>query len=1116
MHDITSAAGLRLAMNANGSLSRADCGEVMVNLFRGNELEGGPTNLHLRLPGEAGATVPMLGPRSPAGYRADPQGFKAVGRWRGIGFRVRLVVADSCPAWFWHVELTNHGVEALTLDLVHTQDLALAHEGAVRLNEYYVSQYIDHAPLLHPRVGRVVASRQNQAVGGRFPWAVTGSLGRAVSYATDALQFQGRGARSGGLPVGLRDGLPGTRLQHEHSLVGLQEEAFVLEPGESVAKGFFLRFVADHPAATSVDDLAWVDATLALPEARPQGSPIGLSDEVPPAPAASWFVLAGLGNGDEPDEALLRRFFADGWHHEEREAGALRSFFTPDGSHVVLRSKEEAVLRPHGQILRSGAARVPDEAALTSTAWMGGVFHSMVTQGHVSINRFLSTCHGYLGLFRSHGQRVFVEHGGGWILLGTPSAFEMTLDRCRWIYRLGDLLLEVVATAPEDRHELLLDLVVHEGGPRRFLVSHHVALDGDDGSRPIPLHHEARGTGVFVRAVPDSDVGRRFPEGGFVVRASAATPLERIGDDALLFADGHSRGQPFLCVCTGPCLAAGFAIEGRLVEPGPAVANRLWDEVATAPRLEVPATSPLAEPATALMAWMPWLVHNALVHFLSPRGLEQYSGGGWGTRDVSQGPLELWLALGEGGPIRDLLVRVYRQQNPDGDWPQWFMFFERERGIRPGDSHGDIVYWPLLALAQYLLATGDGTILDERLPFFEASGEGESEALIDHVLRALELTAQRVVAGTALAAYGHGDWNDALQPAQPGMREHLCSSWTVILCHQTLATLAKGLRHLGREPKLAARLEERAAAVHEAFQRDLVVDGVVAGLVHFHADGRREVLLHPRDGQTGLSYSLLPMVHAILDDLFTPEQAAAHLALIRAHLLGPDGARLFDRPMAYHGGPQRFFQRIESASHFGREIGLMYTHAHLRYAEALARFGDAEGFFDALRRINPVGLRGFLAAAAPRQANVYFSSSDAAFADRHEALEHYDRVGRGDVPLEGGWRVYSSGAGIATRLILQGFLGLRLEDGAVVVDPVVPPALDGMRVRLRFAGRPLEVVYRCGTGGCGPLGLEVDGSPLAFTRDPNPYRLGAARLDRGVFEAALANASGRCLTVVLA
>src|SRR6185437_15517665 len=111
--------------------------------------------------------------------------------------------------------------------------------------------------------------------------------------------------------------------------------------------------------------------------------------------------------------------------------------------------------------------------------------------------------------------------------------------------------------------------------------------------------------------------------------------------------------------------------------------------------------SPIAERVAHVADMVPWFTHNALVHYLSPRGLEQYSGGGWGTRDVCQGPVELLLALDRPEPIRDLLLRVMKQQNPDGDWPQWFMFFERERGIRPGDSHGDIVFWPLVVLAQY-------------------------------------------------------------------------------------------------------------------------------------------------------------------------------------------------------------------------------------------------------------------------------------------------------------------------------------------------------------------------------------------------------------------------------
>ena len=130
---------------------------------------------------------------------------------------------------------------------------------------------------------------------------------------------------------------------------------------------------------------------------------------------------------------LTRHFGADRLAAEE-EGGELLSFFRADGAHVVLPAKERASLRPHGQILRTGDQLVPDEASLTTTVWMGGVFHSMLTQGHVSINRFLSTTHSYLGLFRSHGQRLFVERDGAWHLLGEPSAFEMTPSGARWLY----------------------------------------------------------------------------------------------------------------------------------------------------------------------------------------------------------------------------------------------------------------------------------------------------------------------------------------------------------------------------------------------------------------------------------------------------------------------------------------------------------------------------------------------------------------------------------------------------------------------------------------------------------------------------------------------------------
>lgn len=1092
-----SPSGISVELNSNGSIRRMDCGDIMLNVFLGNEAEGGPVNLYLRRLGETVESIPLLGPGSPAIYQTSECGMVARGAWGDIAFRVRLVLAESAKAWFWHVELENTGVEAVTCDLIHTQDIGIAHYGALRLNEFYVSQYVDHAPLDHAGTGVAVASRQNQSMGGRCPWTVIGSLGKAAAWSTDALQFHGLATRAGEVSVALTSGLPGKRLQHEHSLVAIQDESVVLEPGAKSQRGFFGWFEADKPAATSAEDVCWIDAALALPEAA---CPPWPEEMIGNGPAPGLFTAAALLETSDLDEAEIRGLFGDSQRHAEHEDGQPVSFFTGRQSHVVLRRKELKVLRPHGHILRSGGSLTPDESALTSTAWMNGVFHSMVTQGHVSINRFLSTCHSYLGLFRSHGQRVFVEVDGAWILLGVPSAFEMTPESCRWIYKHAGGVIEAVSSAPDDRRELRLSLTVLKGAPARFLVSHHVALNGDDGSASVPADYQLDGNAAFVRAIPDSDVGRRFPDGGFVVEAAAGTLVESIGGDELLFADGVSRRQPFLCFITAPSTTAGLIMRGRLVDETVEQSGDFWESITSGLKITAPAASALAPAAGRAGEIFPWFIHNALVHYLSPRGLEQYSGGGWGTRDVCQGPVELLLALGRFEPIRDLLCRVFRQQNADGDWPQWFMFFERERNIRPGDSHGDIVYWPLLALAQYLSATGDAGLLDETLPYFHPDGDAAAETVTvwQHVERALDLIRRRVIEGTSLAAYGHGDWNDSLQPAKPDMRERLCSSWTVTLNYQTYIALAAAFRRLGDADR-ASGFEAMAATILGEFQRGLVVDGVLAGLAYFHEGGKTDHLLHPRDATTGLSYSLLPMIHAIINDMFTPEQAAAHLGIIREHLLGPDGARLFDRPLAYHGGLQTYFQRAESASYFGREIGIMYMHAHLRYCEALARFGDAEGFFRTLCQLNPIAIRELVPSATPRQANCYYSSSDAAFADRYEAFDDYDKVQSGGIALEGGWRVYSSGAGISTRLIMQCFLGLRLEKSSLIIDPVIPPSLSGLKVALRLAGHPVEVVYQIEGAGYGPVSVALNGVGLGFTGEENPYRAGAVRVSMEAF-----------------
>jgi 1,2-beta-oligoglucan phosphorylase len=1116
---------IRAEINENGSLRRLDCASVVLSLFPGNEVEGGPANLYLRLRsgGDTVQWTPLLGPSSPTQFRVEGSTLTGRGEWLGVGYSLALVLARSAPVWFWHVQLHNrHGGERI-VDLTYSQDIALASYGAVRLNEFYVSQYLDHTPLRHNKHGTLIATRQNQAVDGRYPWSLIGSLREGVGFATDALQFHGLATRAGETPSALSADLPNQRLQHEHAMVVIRDAPLSLGPGASASAGFFGLFVADHPEATAASDAERVAQVLALAEAHGGGSAApdralrgattsaaratGHAATGEPVSGATLFSSAPLLRCADLDDASLQRLFPPSWRSEERDdQGRLLSFFHAQNSHVVLGSKERQVLRPHGHLLRTGRHLTPDETALTSTTWMNGVFHSMVTQGHVSINRFLSTTHSYLGLFRSHGQRVFVEIEGQWQLLGIPCAFEMSPTACRWIYRHSHGEIEVAAEAKSDPREL--SLRISSNPPARLLVSHHVSLNGDDGSAPGAANWTLSGETIVVTAAAGGDVGRRFPSGSFHIAPTDGARFEKVGGDELLFLDGRSRQQPFVCIVTEPSSSVGLRILGELVTeqaPAPlrvASPEELIPEVRLSGGAEASALAGLAEIA-------PWYAHNALVHYLSPRGLEQYSGGGWGTRDVCQGPVELLLALGKVEPVRDLILRVLSNQNPDGDWPQWFMFFERERDIRPGDSHGDIVFWPLLVVAQYLIASDDAALLDERIPFFsrEAGGGAGAEAggkpptVWQHIQRALSLIEKRVLPGTALAAYGHGDWNDSLQPADPRMRENMCSAWTVTLHFQTLTTLARALASTGRAEE-ARRLNQQADAVRKDFQL-LISRGVLTGYALYEGNGEFRYLLHPSDRQTGVRYSSLAMIHAILEDLLTPAQVREHLKIIDEHLSGPDGIRLFDCPMPYHGGPQKFFQRAESATFFGREIGLMYMHAHLRYAQALAHLGEADRFFQALCLANPVGIRSIVSSATLRQGNCYYSSSDAAFADRYRATAEYGRVVEGQIALDGGWRVYSSGAGIALGLIVRRFLGLSQEARALRLDPVMPVRLDGLRAQLRLLDRDFEVRYRVGAPGCGVREVTLNGQALKFTSAENPHRTGAALIEMSAVRQAM-------------
>lgn len=1095
------------AFTSSGGLRRLEVDGRSLLLYPAAELEAGPANIYLRLKGDAIEALGILSPESSAHVHWSVEGPLIRGRWRDLEYRAAFRLAAGAPAWFWHVEVINRRADAAEIDLIYAQDIALTPYQAVRTNEYYVSQYLDLTPVASNH-GIAVAVRQNMP-GSGAPWVLVGGLRDCVAWGTDALQL-GRRQSGGDVGLGLlADRLPSRRLQHEHTLVLLQERPTRLRPGDRLVCGVFGLYKASHPAATSGDDAAEVAVAIRQPEAVPAEA-----DQPEPGDAVIGSLFSSAANlacGDLTDDEI-DRLVGRGRRHIERDQARPLAFFTNDGRQVVLQAKEATVLRPHGHILRTGDRLVPDELSLTSTVWMAGVFHSQVTQGHAALNRILSTRRGYLGWHRAAGLRIFVESSKsaqGWALLDAPSAWCVAQDRCTWWYRHATGLIEVIAEAPVAMHELTLRVRVLEGEARRLLVCANVAFDDDDGEAASSPLLSIDATGVTVRPPAGSSAAGRFANASF--RFSwPATHVEHVGRDESLFLDGHSRGLPWITLRTAPTDDFALSLRANLV-PGPDRTTQVvrqpaytdfWSGVSRSIGLVAAPGSPMAAEVERMAAVLPWFAQNALVHYLSPRGLEQYTGGAWGTRDVCQGPVGLLIALDQMPPLRDVITRVFRAQLPRGDWPQWFEFFPTRDDATVPDAHGDVIFWPLLALGEYLRASGDGSLLNERLPFAGSEGPTGSEPVLEHVRRALARIAADTIPGTPLPAYGHGDWNDSLRPAHPELAARLCSTWTVTLQVEALRTMAKALRAAVRshgsehELALVAEQAERIAADSSTAMRKLLVhDGILAGYGLFRDDASVEPLVHPADRRTGLNYGLLHIVSAISADLVSADDAEAHLALVEAHLMGPDGARLFDRPAAYRGGPMEVFQRAEAATFFGREIGLMYMHAHLRYAEALARYGDSARLFRMLNLANPIGLSLRVPAARPRQSTCYFSSSDAVFADRYEAAAKYGRAVAGDVPLEGGWRVYSSGPGLFLRLIVECLLGLRRRAQVLEVDPVLDPGLDGLQARVPLADVPMDVTFRVGPRGVGPLSVTINGRQLQADPLANPYRQPGVAVD---------------------
>ncbi|MBB3443577.1 cellobiose phosphorylase [Rhizobium sp. BK379] len=1048
---IANGTGLSISALPNGTLFSIDYGDslgsVQINQIQGSPLSGGVGRLYLRIGGKKPATAEIVGPRAQGKFGFSEAGFSWSGNVADIRYQVSLVLAPSETTWFWHVTLTHSGTEKLPADLVLVQDIGLGDRGFLMNSEAYASQYVDHHIAQHPVFGPVVMNRQNlKQGGGRNPWLAQGCLEGVSAYATDAIQLAISAAANDDRLVGpFGTDLPSQRRQHEMACPALQSKPLAVS-AEGVTASFFGLFLNDHQAASDNADLSRLDHLSTIGK-----NVSGAAEQTPPR---SILQDAGLLAAEALDEKALARLYP-ARVLEERVEGKLLSFFVSEGAlnrHVVLQEKESHVVRRHGAIVRSGQNMLLDDVTLASTCWMQGIFAAQLTIGNTSFHKLFSVSREPYNLTRTSGLRILADTGHGWQLLGVPSAFDMGLSDCRWIYHLADRTIIVTAAASGEDPAMQWAVSV-EGKPCRFLVFGHLVLGEREYDASGYVEFDGEAKRIRFRPDPHWLWGERFPDASYWLVSSTPDAIEAVGGDELLYEDGVARNGAFIALRSIETQSLSFAVVGSMTDMAEAErlaaryasgvtqemmlapASRFWQHAIRGLAFDKPKGDAVAH-ATIL----PWLAHDAIVHLSVPHGLEQYTGAAWGTRDACQGPVEFLLAYEHDREAKEVVKTVFSEQYLEkGDWPQWFML-EPYSNIRSGDSHGDIVVWPLKALCDYIEATGDLAILDENVGWRDdkTMGRAPADTITVHVDKLLATVRERFIFGTHLIRYGEGDWNDSLQPADPHLRDWMVSSWTVSLLYEQIVRYSAILRRIGKGAD-ATELRKIATAMRRDFNKHLIRNGVVAGYGIFDpAHNGVELLLHPDDKRTGLHYSLISMTQAMLGKLFTPEQRRAHMKLIEKHLLFPDGVRLMEKPATYAGGPETLFRRAESSSFFGREIGLMYVHAHLRYCETLAIAEDAKALWKTIGLVNPIFVTDALPHASLRQRNTYFSSSDAAFLDRYQAMTDWDRVKKGEIDIDGGWRIYSSGPGLYARSFIENILGFKRRFGRRKREPLLP------------------------------------------------------------------------------